>query len=141
MYVITVYSNKLDLVYCLIKQADISQHLKSMLTINDLERQKLSSRRAECKKCIGWHDHVNLSLNCIPFDICREVFSLIFWALLWAFCSFGALIISLFFNTILLVLFCFPPGTLSSYDQPWNKWYAQGLKCLKEYTAVSLWKV
>lgn len=31
------------------------------------------------------------------------------------------LIISLFFIMILLVLFCFPPGMLPSYDQPWNK--------------------
>lgn len=53
----------------------------------------------------------------------------------------GPLIISLFFIMLLLTLFCFPPGTLSRYDHPWNVQYAQGLKCLGEYTAISLWKV
>lgn len=51
------------------------------------------------------------------------------------------LIISLFFITILLILLCFPPGMLPSYDHLWNECCAQGLKCLEEYTAVSLWKV
>lgn len=58
--------------------------------------------------------------------------------LIW---GLGPLIISLFFIMLLLTLVCFPPGTLPRYDHPWNKRYAQGLQCLEEYTALSLWKV
>lgn len=51
----------------------------------------------------------------------------------------GSLIISLFFITPLLSLFCLPPGTPPCYDQLRNKQYARRLLCLLEHTAPPLW--
>lgn len=109
-----------------------------MPTINDSECWAFGSRRTgRTQELHGWHNHDNLSLHCILFDIGGEGF---FSHFLGSppgpsHLGLGPLIISLFFITLPLRLFCFPPGTLSNYDHPWNQIYAQGFKCLEEYTA------
>lgn len=134
-----IHTHKLDLVYSIIQLAEMPGDLKSMSYM--IQSVEHSAVEQDARKNCMDDSHAKLFLHSILFDIETKAFFTCFlgspqglllkWdAGLWYFLCF--------FSMLLLILFCFPQGTLPCYDHRWNKNYAQELKCLKEYIAMSL---
>ena len=121
MYALMVNTSKVDFTsfsQVIIELAEVWWHFKSMPTINDSECWTSSSRRAGCmQEWHGWHNHVNLSLTSILFDICSEV-SLFSGLSSGPSAHLGlcSLIISLFFLMLCLTLLSFPSGVTTLWS-------------------------